>query len=390
MLKACPSLKTDPPDQLMASATGNWLLRRYPAAAHPSLRAWDAADERLIDAALPLLQPSSAALVWVLNDNFGAITTALQAWQPWLISDSWISHDACQRNLAANSLACNPARLCSVLALPDGQPDLVLIKIPKSLALLEHQLRSLKPALRPGTQVIAGAMVKHLQPAATTLLDTYIGPSQASLAVKKARLLQATSDQQAITDPSPFPSCYQLAEHNLSLLNHASVFCREHLDIGTRLLLEHLSGIPQAESIIDLGCGNGIVGLLAARQQPAANLTFIDESYMAVASAEANFRASFGATRQASFVTGNCLDGVAAASADLILNNPPFHQQHVVGDHIARQMHRQAFAVLRPGGELWVVGNRQLGYHRTLKDLFGHCQTIASNPKFVVLRAIKH
>jgi 23S rRNA (guanine1835-N2)-methyltransferase len=374
----------------MASGTGNWLLQRYPDNAHPSLRAWDAADERLLAVALPLLQANPAAQVWVLNDSFGALTTALQAWQPWLISDSWLSHYACQQNLAANGLVGNPARLRSVLDLPDGQPDLVLLKIPKSLALLEHQLRSLKPHLQAGTQVIAGAMVKHLQPAATTLLNTYIGPSQASLAVKKARLLQASSDGQAITSPSPFPSRYQLDEYNLSLLNHASVFCREHLDIGTRLLLEHLPAIPKAGSIIDLGCGNGIVGLLAARQQAAANLAFIDESYMAVASAEANFRAIFGTTRQASFSAGNCLDGVAAASADLILNNPPFHQQHVVGDHIARQMHRQALDVLRPGGELWVVGNRQLGYHRVLKDLFGNCQTVASNPKFVVLRAIRH
>lgn len=374
----------------MASGTGNWLLQRYPDNAHPSLRAWDAADERLLAVALPLLQANPAAQVWVLNDSFGALTTALQAWQPWLISDSWLSHYACQQNLAANGLVGNPARLRSVLDLPDGQPDLVLLKIPKSLALLEHQLRSLKPHLQAGTQVIAGAMVKHLQPAATTLLNTYIGLSQASLAVKKARLLQASSDGQAITSPSPFPSRYQLDEYNLSLLNHASVFCREHLDIGTRLLLEHLPAIPKAGSIIDLGCGNGIVGLLAARQQAAANLAFIDESYMAVASAEANFRAIFGTTRQASFSAGNCLDGVAAASADLILNNPPFHQQHVVGDHIARQMHRQALDVLRPGGELWVVGNRQLGYHRVLKDLFGNCQTVASNPKFVVLRAIRH
>jgi 16S rRNA (guanine1207-N2)-methyltransferase len=44
---------------------------------------------------------------------------------------------------------------------------------------------------------------------------------------------------------------------------------------------------------------------------------------------------------------------------------------------------------LRPGGELWVVGNRHLGYWDKLNRLFGGCETVASNAKFVVLRAGK-
>jgi 16S rRNA (guanine1207-N2)-methyltransferase len=46
-------------------------------------------------------------------------------------------------------------------------------------------------------------------------------------------------------------------------------------------------------------------------------------------------------------------------------------------------------AALRPGGELWVVGNRHLGYHVKLKRVFGNCDVVASNPKFVVLRAVR-
>jgi 16S rRNA (guanine1207-N2)-methyltransferase len=44
---------------------------------------------------------------------------------------------------------------------------------------------------------------------------------------------------------------------------------------------------------------------------------------------------------------------------------------------------------LRRGGELWVVGNRHLGYHAKLKRLFGNCEVVASNTKFVVLRAVR-
>ena len=74
---------------------------------------------------------------------------------------------------------------------------------------------------------------------------------------------------------------------------------------------------------------------------------------------------------------------------DRVLCNPPFHQQQVVSDHIARQMFRDARRVLREGGELWVVGNRHLGYHKTLKRLFGNATLVASNRKFVILRAVR-
>jgi len=72
-----------------------------------------------------------------------------------------------------------------------------------------------------------------------------------------------------------------------------------------------------------------------------------------------------------------------------VLCNPPFHQQQVVGDFLARRMFKQAHAALRHGGELWMVGNRHLGYHVTLKRLFREVSQAGATPKFVILRARK-
>ena len=52
-------------------------------------------------------------------------------------------------------------------------------------------------------------------------------------------------------------------------------------------------------------------------------------------------------------------------------------------------MFADARTALRDGGELWVVGNRHLGYHEKLRRMFGNCELVASDPKFVVLRAVK-
>ena len=75
------------------------------------------------------------------------------------------------------------------------------------------------------------------------------------------------------------------------------------------------------------------------------------------------------------------------ADIDRVLNNPPFHENHAIGDATAWQMFTESRDVLRPGGELWVVGNRHLAYHAKLKRLFGTCDVIANNDRFVILRA---
>jgi 16S rRNA (guanine1207-N2)-methyltransferase len=74
---------------------------------------------------------------------------------------------------------------------------------------------------------------------------------------------------------------------------------------------------------------------------------------------------------------------------DLVLNNPPFHSHQATTDATAWRMFTGSRAALRRGGELWVVGNRHLGYHVKLKRLFGNCDVVASNPKFVVLRTVR-
>lgn len=78
-----------------------------------------------------------------------------------------------------------------------------------------------------------------------------------------------------------------------------------------------------------------------------------------------------------------------ADSVDLVLNNPPFHSHQATTDTTAWRMFTGARRALRPGGELWVIGNRHLGYHLKLRRLFGNSQLVASGPKFVVLKAVK-
>ncbi|NMY43672.1 class I SAM-dependent methyltransferase [Pseudomonas sp. WS 5013] len=362
-------------------------LIRQPEMANEPLQAFDAADEYLLAHLHEQgLGPDSRVLL--LNDGFGALACSLAAHcQVTSSGDSHLGYLALQKNLARNGLAADRVNFVPASATAEGPFDWVLVRVPKTLALLEEQLIRLHGQLAPGARVIAGAMIKHLPRAAGDLLEQYVSPVQASLAVKKARLLTATPEARPAPE-SPYPTRYQLDKPAIELLNHANVFCREGLDIGTRAFLPHLPKSLVPQRVADLGCGNGVLAIAFALANPQAELTLVDESYMAVQSAEANWRAALG-ERPATFRAADGLADQPKDSLDLVLCNPPFHQQQVVGDFLAWRMFQQARAALVTGGELWIVGNRHLGYHAKLARLFRGVQQVAANPKFVVLKATK-
>ncbi len=112
---------------------------------------------------------------------------------------------------------------------------------------------------------------------------------------------------------------------------------------------------------------------------------------MAVESARINLTSALGSDREIDCIANNCLDGFDKSCADLVLCNPPFHQQNAITDHIAWQMFCDAKHVLNTDGKLLVIGNRHLGYDKKLARLFGNNKVslIASNNKFVILQATK-
>jgi 23S rRNA (guanine1835-N2)-methyltransferase len=368
---------------------GEFQLTRYPRRTREMLRAWDAADEYLLHHLHENQLPDAHSSVWILNDSFGALSLALADYRPWVSSDSYLAHRGILENLQDNNLPAENIRLLSSLQSPAGSFDLVLVKIPRNLALLEDQLHRIQPHLRAETLVIGAGMVKTIHTSTLDLWARLIGPTHTSLAKKKARLIFSQPDIEKKIGVSPYPGQYILEGTDYRIINHANVFSRDSLDIGTRFFLEQIPRSANFHNIVDLGCGNGIVGLIAAERNPEAELTFVDESFMAIASAKINFHNAFGDHRNAHFQVTDCLSGIPPNSADLVLNNPPFHRQGAVGDATAWQMFSQSRDVLVQGGELWLVGNRHLAYHTKLKRLFGNCKVIASNRKFVILKAAK-
>ncbi|WP_346826294.1 23S rRNA (guanine(1835)-N(2))-methyltransferase RlmG [Serratia inhibens] len=362
-------------------------LERYPQQEESTqLQAWEAADEYLLQQLENVDIGDRPVLIF--NDNFGTLACALHGHQPYSISDSYMSQLATRHNLKLNGLDPEQVTLLDSLAELPASPAVVLIRIPKALALLEQQLRSLRNVVAPDTVIIAGAKARDVHTSTMQLFEKVLGPTRTSLAWKKARLIHCEVAD-IVPPAAPETTNWTLDGTDWLIHNHANVFSRGSLDIGARLFLDNLPHDLDGH-IVDLGCGNGVIGLAALVQNPQAQVSFVDESYMAVASSELNVEHNLPQELdRCQFEVNNSLAGIERESVQAVLCNPPFHQQHAITDHTAWQMFCDAKRCLQVGGELRIVGNRHLDYHQKLKRLFGNCTLVASNKKFVILKAVK-
>ncbi|MGL0815608.1 methyltransferase [Vibrio vulnificus] len=363
-------------------------LFRYPNNANETLQAWDAGDEYLINYVEELALDTPQNIL-ILNDHFGALSCWFSAHhQVTMMSDSFISQQGAKENLQRNQ--CRKVKLLTTLDAIPVETNLVLFQLPKNNRHLTWQLTQLRKTLSPDVPVVAVNKAKEIHTSTLKLFEKYLGTTKTSLAWKKHRLVFCQADCAQMNGISPVTR-WNVEEHKMTLNNLPNVYSGESLDLGARFMLEHIPQDENLKHIIDLGCGNGVLSVKAAQLNPKAKLTLVDESYMAIESARLNLQENVTVSVDAEYIANNCLDGFAGESADLILCNPPFHQQQAITDHIAWQMFCDAKRVLKRGGKLQVIGNRHLGYDGKLKRLYGdkNVKLVASNSKFVILQATK-
>lgn len=179
-----------------------YTLERFPLdQKNRSLQAWDSGDEYLVNYVQEHYPDANSILI--LNDSFGALACAFNTLTVYSVNDSYISHQATRYNLQANELSTDSlTQLDSLAALP-SQVDLVILKVPRNLGYLQHQLAAISAALPADIDVIAAGKTKDIHNSTIKAFSQYIGETSTSLAVKKSRLI--ISKTSGLNKVAPFP-----------------------------------------------------------------------------------------------------------------------------------------------------------------------------------------
>ncbi|MCW5953562.1 MAG: methyltransferase [Propionibacteriaceae bacterium] len=253
--------------------------------------------------------------------------------------------------------------------------SLVLLRLPKSLGMLEDYAQRVAAFASPAVRLLAGGREKHLTRSMNEVLGRSFGAVRASLGRQKARVLHAAGP---IPGTPAWP--HRTTLDGLTLVSHAGAFAADKLDGGTRLLLHALRARPQSSPsrAVDLGCGTGILATWLARQ--GHHVLAIDVSRAACASASDTADAN-GVQIEVERAAGLRR---SPSSVDLVVCNPPFHRGTTKDSTPGFDLIRSAIPALAPGAEFWTVFNSHLPYLPFLRAGIGRTRVVARDRHYTV------
>ena len=167
-----------------------------------TLRAWDAADEQLLEQVLERCTPQSHPRVLIIDDQFGALTLGLAPFSPVSFADSCLLSESLVINAPADLSIPAPK---SWLEPPEGPFDLVVMRIPRQLDYLACLLRWVNSVLAPEGKLIAGGMIKHLPSHSADVFGELVNTREVCPARKKARVVVAARGEDCLLYTSPSP-----------------------------------------------------------------------------------------------------------------------------------------------------------------------------------------
>jgi len=187
-----------------------------------------------------------------------------------------------------------------------------------------------------------------------------------------------TDDPNLEDDPRTFTYYYK--DHALRLTSNSGVFSHGHVDEATDMLLRHIPALREGGSLLDLGCGYGVIGVALGKAYDL-RVTMADVNPRALACAEINCREN---GVEAGIVRSDCFENIPGMF-DTITLNPPIH----AGKEIVYRMFEGAKVHLNPGGGFCVVmldkhGAARAGVH--LAGIFSACVTLYRKKGLRVLR----
>lgn len=360
-------------------------LERSPDVVADNLYAVDGTDRILLEHIEARLSDLDTSRTVVIFDQYGALTLGMSAVLG--VGGIRVHQDPISHEYA---LARNAARLqitphWTSHGLDEellARATLVVARIPRSVEATRWLACMIARYAGPHVTLIAAGRQKYVTRSHVDALTQTFDSVQGTLAHYKSRAYVCTgaSEQSdALTPPAGDD-----ADSGLSLRAIPGTFAGANVDIGTRFLLSFLGQMkPDAQRIVDLGCGNGVCAAAAAITWPHAQVIATDQSWAATQSARLTAAAN-GLEDRVTIIRDDAASTLEAASCDLVLCNPPFHVGAAVHIGAATKLIGEAARILRTGGELWTVYNSHLRYRSTLSTQVGHTEQMGRNPKFTV------
>ncbi|MBE7056019.1 MAG: class I SAM-dependent methyltransferase [Ruminococcaceae bacterium] len=150
----------------------------------------------------------------------------------------------------------------------------------------------------------------------------------------------------------------------IKLETDLSVFSPSAIDSGTLAMLSFLD-LKEEDKVLDLGCGQGPVGIYCAKILGENRVVMCDVSSEAVNISKSN--AVLNNLDNLCIIESNGFANIEDKDFTVILSNPPYHTDFSV----AKEFIENGFKHLVVGGTMFMVTKRLEWYKNKLTSIFG-------------------
>ena len=259
--------------------------------------------------------------------------------------------------------------------------DALLLLMPKAKAEAQYLLAMMTPLLEAGADLFLAGENRGGINGADKLLAPYGDKPIKRDSARRCSLYHGElSKPVAPFDLDSWFGRYQCkaGDTELTVLALPGVFSAAELDLGTQMLLATVPAMKG--SLLDFGCGAGVIGSVLAKRNPGLKVTMVDINALALESSRRtlainDLQGEVHASDVYSDITG---------SFDQIVSNPPFHAGLKTFYAATETFLARAPEFLRPHGSLTIVANAFLRYQPILEAHFKRTEVSNSDAKFKV------
>ena len=176
-----------------------------------------------------------------------------------------------------------------------------------------------------------------------------------------------------------------LRDKRFKFMTASGVFSKSRVDLGTRLLIENMV-LPKQGNVLDLGCGYGAVGIVAASFNPSLNVFLVDVNIRAIRLARKN--AEINNVENVTVKHGCLYEAVEEVAFDCIISNPPVS----AGMKIVSAMISEAPVHMNRKASLQMVVRSKIAGKRFchfFEEAFGNVSVLARGSGYRVLMSEK-
>ena len=301
-----------------------------------------------------------------------------------------------QRNARANATKNTHVVLDHTLnRFANGHFDVIALSPPPdaTTGAVFEMIERAQPKLRHGAMLYIGAKANRGAKSFMRKLTETVGPAKVVARANGDWLMRAERSPILSPESGDVSKYEHVIEEEIRgrkyrFRTSAGLFSHDALDPGTRLLIETMELRPR-HSVIDLGCGYGPIGIVAAHLASVGRIVMVDCDARAFEYAITNVRshhlnhARKNGKPRVEVILGDRFDAVPGERFDRVLSHPPVH----AGSDVLFPLVDDAYRHLRVHGRLYLVTVRYAAVMKHMAKVFGDCRIAAEAGRQVVLVA---